>query len=238
MKIIPRVDREAFRRAIAEAQIQYVIQHPGMVPVEDINVTDDGTLYMIMPLLQGRSFRAVLNEHGKLKPLEMLPLLLQVAEVMLVAHAAGVIHRDLKPENIFVCPGNEIKVIDFGVAKVLHGAGWTTQKDLILGTTYYMSPEQAQGYTLTPQTDIYSLGIIAYEALSGQHPVLRSLGRRPRTVPNLTDVIVLEPPDMLHVLDRAISGDVAALVNQMIAKLCHQRFAAMSDAVKALREVI
>ncbi|MFZ5895567.1 MAG: protein kinase domain-containing protein [Myxococcota bacterium] len=233
-----KVDPDNFRRGLAEAQIQHKLNHPGIVPVMDAGVSETGLLYIVMELQRGRSLRTLLEEHGKLSIEEVLRTALQVAEALQAAHEAKIIHRDVKPENVIVGHGNHVKVIDFGVAKVLDNAGWITQKNMVLGTIYYMSPEQLQARFITAQSDIYALGIVMIEALLGQHPVLLQLGTRERTLYQLTRVIVAEDFPMLDELDARIPRYVAALIYKATVKLASKRFASMQEFARAIRECL
>jgi serine/threonine protein kinase len=233
-----KLDPDNFRRGLAEAQIQHKLNHPGIVPVMDAGVSETGLLYIVMELQRGRSLRTLLEEHGKLTVDEVLRTAGQVAEALQAAHEAKIIHRDVKPENVIIGHGNHVKVIDFGVAKVLDNAGWVTQKNMVLGTIYYMSPEQLQARFITAQSDIYALGILMIEALLGQHPVLLQLGARERTLYELTRVIVSEDFPMLDELDARIPRYVAALVYKATVKVASKRFASMQEFARAIRECL
>ena len=109
------------------------------------------------------------REKGAMDPIELLPILIQTARGLFIAHSHGVIHRDVKPANIMVSDSGEVKITDFGVSYST-GQGQITQDGMVVGTAQYISPEQAQGQQATPQSDIYSLGVVAYEGLAGHRP--------------------------------------------------------------------
>jgi serine/threonine protein kinase len=166
-----------FRR---EARAAGRIQHTNAVTVTDFGRTTDGFVYIVMELLEGRTLRDVLAHDAPLDTARSVSMMLQTAAAVGAAHEAGVIHRDLKPANIFVVQRKDappyIKVLDFGIAKLAADAlddddtNTLTQVGAMIGTPRYMSPEQCDGAKLTPASDVYSLGIILYEMLTGTTP--------------------------------------------------------------------
>jgi serine/threonine-protein kinase len=169
--------QERFRR---EARAAGRLRHSNAVAVTDFGRTSDGLFYIVMELLEGRSLRDVLARDAPLDTARAVALMLQISAAVAAAHEEGVIHRDLKPGNIFVVQRSHaptiIKVLDFGIAKLAADASdGGEQKPLTLtgvmiGTPRYMSPEQCDGAELTPASDVYSLGIILYEMLTGTTP--------------------------------------------------------------------
>ncbi len=170
-----------FRR---EARAMSQLTHPNTVKVfmygqlEETSV-GGGSLFMVMEYLQGRNLNRAVKREGPLPLPKAAALLIQVCGALQEAHNMGIVHRDLKPENIFLCKQGEItdypKVLDFGLAKVTErqmrpGSIQLTQEGMVFGTPEFMSPEQAQGKTLDARSDIYSLAIILYEALTGKLP--------------------------------------------------------------------
>src|SRR5438105_9507317 len=168
--------KERFRR---EARAAGRLQHSNAVAVTDFGETEDGLVYLVMELLEGRPLREVLAHEAPLDPARAVSLMLQVAAAVEAAHEAGIIHRDLKPGNIFLVQRPTapyvVKVLDFGIAKLAPGghAGphdTLTGTGVMIGTPRYMSPEQCDGAQLAPASDVYSLGVILYEMLTGQTP--------------------------------------------------------------------
>jgi serine/threonine protein kinase len=166
-----------FRR---EARAAGRLQHANAVGVTDFGSTSEGYVYIVMELLEGRTLREVLAKEAPLDTARAVALMLQTAAAVAAAHDAGIIHRDLKPANIFIVQNSEVpavvKVLDFGIAKL---AAESLEEDdsksltlvgVMIGTPRYMSPEQCDGAELTPAADVYSLGVILYEMLSGVVP--------------------------------------------------------------------
>src|SRR5256714_4069578 len=173
-------DQTAQQRFRREARAAGRMQHPNAVTVTDFGATEDGYLYIVMELLEGRTLRDLLAHEAPLDPARAVSIILQTASAVGAAHDAGLIHRDLKPANIFIVQRSNIpvmvKVLDFGVAKFRveeqdDDYNTLTQVGAIIGTPRYMSPEQCSGAaSLTPASDVYSLGIILYEMLTGVVP--------------------------------------------------------------------
>jgi serine/threonine-protein kinase len=173
-------DEEAQLRFRREARAAGRIQHTNAVTVTDFGRTTDGFVYIVMELLEGRTLREVLAHDAPLDTARSVSMMLQISAAVGAAHEAGVIHRDLKPANIFVVQRKDappyIKVLDFGIAKLAADAlddddtNTLTQVGAMIGTPRYMSPEQCDGAKLTPASDVYSLGIILYEMLTGTTP--------------------------------------------------------------------
>jgi serine/threonine-protein kinase len=173
-------DEAAQTRFRREARAAGRLQHVNAVTVTDFGSTQDGYVYIVMELLEGRTLREVLARDAPLDVARAVSIMLQISAAVGAAHDAGVIHRDLKPANIFIVQRKEappfVKVLDFGIAKLAADAiddddpHTLTQVGAMIGTPRYMSPEQCDGRDLTPASDVYSLGIILYEMLTGTTP--------------------------------------------------------------------
>jgi serine/threonine-protein kinase len=158
-------------RVVQEAAILDSVRHPGVVRVYDCNVLPDHRPWIAMELVEGDTLANRLHEATALPPVEVATLLADVADVLAAVHKVGVVHRDLKPDNLLCTPTDHdfpLRVLDWGVARM--PLGRLTIDGLTPGTPIYMSPEQATGRDVGAPCDIYSLGVIAYEALSGRPP--------------------------------------------------------------------
>jgi len=169
--------RARFRR---EAKAAGRLRHTNAVGVTDFGETSDGCVYIVMELLEGKTLQSLLARNGPLDVAHAVSIMLQVSSAVAAAHDAGIIHRDLKPANIFIVQRSDIptvvKVLDFGIAKLAAESfdeedhQTLTQIGAMIGTPRYMSPEQCEGEALTPAADVYSLGVILYEMLTGTVP--------------------------------------------------------------------
>jgi serine/threonine-protein kinase len=236
LKVIPdpiERGRDLQRRAQLEARVLCKLQHPNLVHVFDAGTIDDEIVYLVMELLEGRTLRDVFREFRSLSVAEVLRIGAQIADGVHAAHELNAIHRDLKPENVFVQAGNAIKVLDFGIAKLLGASNQTTQKDLLHGTMLYMSPEHLQGLGVTPRSDIYALGTILYEAIAGGPPCL--LGVDEPTIRELAWIQIARIPKPLDELVRGIPHFVARGIQRMLAKDPAERFPTMAEVAALMR---
>ncbi|CAM2911200.1 serine/threonine-protein kinase [Skermania piniformis] len=162
--------RERFR---SEARTTAQLNHPGIANVYDYGETTDAsgaeTAYLVMELVQGEPLNSVLNRLNRLALPHALDMLEQTGRALDAAHAAGVVHRDVKPGNILVTPTGQVKITDFGIAKAVD-ASPVTKTGMVMGTAQYIAPEQALGREATSASDVYSLAVVGYEALSGNRP--------------------------------------------------------------------
>ena len=211
-------DSEARSRFRREAQIVARLQHPSIVAVFDYGTFPDGGAYLVMELVRGEDLRRVLQREGRLEPGEAMRILSAVCSAIEAAHREGVLHRDLKPENILLPAGETVaKVLDFGVAKLVtdepqpgnDASTVLTAAGMIIGTPAYMAPEQFRAMPADARTDVYSLGVIAYEMLSGELPfgggsLAEVVLAQSRGVPPM-------PPDLIpRAAERAILGALSA----------------------------
>ncbi|HEV7481658.1 MAG TPA: serine/threonine-protein kinase [Solirubrobacterales bacterium] len=187
--------REGFReRFLRESRLAASLDHPAVVPVYDSREVD-GELIVAMRLVSGGDLRKLIDREGALPPARAIALLGQVAEALDAAHAAGIVHRDVKPHNVLV-EGERAFLSDFGLAKALGDSGVLSGASVV-GTAEYMSPEQWRGSTVGPPADVYSLGCVLYEALTGIAPYAR---KEADTEPEM-------PVGMDTVIERAVSKD-------------------------------
>ena len=164
-------DAAEIARLRREAQVQVTIEHPNVVRTLDLDQMPDGSIYVVMELLRGISLADKLARTGIVAPVFALPIFIQVCRALRAAHEKGIVHRDLKPGNVFLCDDGMAKVLDFGMSKFA-SAESLTQEGYTLGTPEYMAPEQCIGATVEPRTDLYAFGVLMYEALTGELPIV------------------------------------------------------------------
>ena len=214
-------DDPLFRsRFETEARHAAALHHPGVASVYDVGESAllgaaDGSEvprpFLIMELVDGQPLSALLRGGRPLDPEVTLDLLAQAADAIGAAHAAGIVHRDVKPANLLVTPDRQVKITDFGIARASDGLGLTGTGQ-VMGTPQYLSPEQARGETATPASDVYSLGVVAFECLVGhrpfdaESPVATALAHLNDPVPDLPADV---PADLAAVVRRALDKDPA-----------------------------
>jgi streptogramin lyase len=205
-------DDEGFRdRFLRESRLAARLDHPNVVPVYDAR-EEDGELIVAMRLVEGGDLRRRIRSGGPLPPQEAIDLLGQVADALDAAHAAGIVHRDVKPHNILL-EGDRAYLSDFGLAKAVGDSGVLSGASIV-GTVEYMSPEQWQGERVGPGADIYSLGCVLYEALTGVVPYARHAGDAEPEMPRGLDAVI----------ERAVAKDPA------------QRYPTAGELIEAARE--
>jgi serine/threonine protein kinase/Flp pilus assembly protein TadD len=199
--------RERFRR---EARSAAALSHAAIVQIYDILDWEEGDA-IVMELVDGESLARRLT-RGRLGVREAARLGREIAEGLAAAHAKGLIHRDLKPENVMVTPAGHAKILDFGLARRLDGEGRLTRDSVVVGTFRSMSPEQARGLPLDPRSDLFSLGLLLYEMLTGASPF-----ERPSTLETLTRICTVRQPP-LRDFDPDVPDLLSALVDHLLEK--------------------
>ncbi|MBV9094639.1 MAG: serine/threonine protein kinase [Streptosporangiaceae bacterium] len=238
VKLLPtgRADDPSFlARFRAEARYAASLSHPGIARVYDYGESAEfGGAYLIMELVDGEPLSAILARAGRLSPDATLHIVGQAARALDVAHQAGIVHRDIKPGNLLVTADGTTKITDFGIATAVRAAqaAHLTETGMVMGTAMYVSPEQATGAQVTAASDIYSLGVVAYECLAGRPPFT---AREPLAIAyaHKHEPVPALPPDVLQ--------PVTELVYHMLAKAPGERppsGQAVADRADALREAL
>lgn len=220
-------DPNFLRRFRAEAQHTALLNHHGVANVYDYG-EEKGSAYLVMELVPGQPLSAILEKEGVLTPERTLGIISQTAAALSAAHAQGLVHRDVKPGNLMITPSGRVKVTDFGIARLADQVPLTATGQ-VMGTAQYLAPEQATGQQATGSSDIYSLGIIGYEALAG---------RRPFTGESQIAIALAQVNDTPPPLPDTIPAPVRALILCMLSKDARQRptdATALADAADALR---
>jgi serine/threonine protein kinase len=215
---------ERFR---AEARHAALVNHEGIANVFDYG-EEDGSAYLVMELVPGEALSTMLERERVLPTDKVLDYVAQTASALQAAHAAGLVHRDIKPGNLLITPDGRVKITDFGIARIADQVPLTATGQ-VMGTVQYLSPEQASGHPASPTTDIYSLGIVAYEALAG---------RRPFTGESQVAIAMAQINDTPPELPVTVAEPVRNLVYACIAKRPEDRpstAANLARAAQALR---
>lgn len=215
---------ERFR---VEARHAARVDHEGIADVYDYG-EGSGSAYLVMELVAGESLARIIEKRIRLSEVEVLSIVEQTARALHAAHQDGLVHRDVKPGNLLVTPSGKVKITDFGIARVADQVALTATGQ-VMGTVQYLSPEQATGKPATPSTDIYSLGVVAYEALTG---------RRPFTGESQMIIAMAQINDKPPAMDEDIDSRVQDLILACLAKKPGQRPGSaldLANRAKALR---
>src|SRR5258706_4228686 len=243
IKVLPpsfSADADRLRRFEQEARAAGVLNHPNITAVYDIG-THDGAPYVVQELLEGETLRAALA-GGKMAQRHASDYAAQIAHGLAAAHEKGIVHRDLKPETLFVTKDGRVKILDFGLAKLIQTdlhpgntslptASGGTEPGVVLGTLGYMSPEQVKGSPADARSDIFSFGAILYEMLSGRHAF-----RGDSAAETMSAILREEPPD-LSATNQGVSPGLDRIVRRCIEKSPEQRFHSAHDVAFALEGV-
>src|SRR5215210_963136 len=230
IKIIERQpDNAAFEQAcITEARAAAGLAHPNIAQIFDSGV-HEGNGYIVMELVPGRTLRAILDERQVLPPGEAIELAAQIADALDCAHSHGVIHCDVKPPNIIVTPDGRPKLVDFGIARAM--AATTRQTDEVWGSAPYMAPEQVEGLRPDGRTDLYGLGVVLYELLTGRLPFEGT------TIASIASQRLVKDPPPLRQHNPRIALELERVVLRALARERSERYAGASEFRDALRGV-
>jgi serine/threonine-protein kinase len=224
-------DAALSERFLQEARATAAIKHPFVVSISDFGILDKGTPYFVMELLVGETLAVRLRARGALPPREAIAIARNMASALAASHAANVIHRDLKPENVFLVGSDDLRVVDFGAAKIVGGSK-LTRPGVVFGTPYYMSPEQAGGQPVDARADVYSLGVLLFEMLTGRVPF-----EAETYMGVLTKHLFAAPPKPSEAVAAGVHlGSLEDVVMRALEKDPRARFATMADLDRALEE--
>src|ERR1700722_1446412 len=232
--------RQALDRFRLEARAASALNHPGICTIYDIG-EQDGRAFIAMEFIDGETLRN--HIHGKALPVEeILKFGIEIAEALDAAHAEGIIHRDIKPSNIFITKRGHVKVLDFGLAKLVpkgianpdsdsgrEPAESTSIVGIISGTPSYMSPEQVRGDELDARTDIFSLGLVMYEMATGRQAFGGGTGGA------IIEAVLTRPPVSIRSINPEIPSSLQAIIDNALCKDRDQRYQRTADILKDLQ---
>jgi len=224
-----RGDRHAVERFLQEARITASLDHPNIVRVFDVGMSN-GRPYLVSELLDGETLRAPIG-RGPLAPARARSIASALTSGLVAAHARGLVHRDLKPENVFLTTSGTAKILDFGIAKLSQDPalprGLATLTGVVLGTAGYLAPEQVRGDPVDARTDLFALGSILFELMTGQRAFVRE-----HTIDTLHAIVHDDPPDLLP---PGIA--LTSIVKRLLAKAPDARFQSAADLLWALEQI-
>jgi beta-lactam-binding protein with PASTA domain/tRNA A-37 threonylcarbamoyl transferase component Bud32 len=223
-------DAEFVRRFYSEAQHAAKLSHPNIVNIYDVGREGD-SYFIVMELVEGATLAEMIEHDVRLPEAVTIDFAAQICNGLAYAHRQGLLHRDVKPANILVTKDDVVKISDFGIARAVSSQTMTvTQPGMVMGSVFYLSPEQAQGHELDQTSDLYSLGIVLYQMLTGKLPYT---GDSPITVALKH---VSSPVPVVDIDDLSVSPALAAIVHKLLQKNPLERFASAVEVGKALRE--
>jgi len=223
-------EQETIDRFINEAQAASALDHVNICTVHEINETEDGQMYIVMAYYAGETLEKKVTS-GQLSVDNAIDIAMQTAQGLERAHEAGIVHRDIKPSNLIITPRGEVKIIDFGLAK-LTGQSRLTKSGSALGTVAYMSPEQVQGKPVDQRADIWSLGVVLHEMLTGQLPF-----RGENEAVTMYSIMNEEPKPIIPTRSgrTGVPMELERIVNKAISKKSGERYQSMNEILADLR---
>lgn len=223
-------DDEVFvHRFEREAQAASRMTHPNIVNLLDVGVEPDGTRYLVIEFVSGKTLKQFIQESGALRPDIAAQIIIRVLAAVQHAHQNGVIHRDIKPQNILIDKEGTVKVSDFGIARVANAQTTSQDTETVMGSVYYFSPEQAKGATVDEKSDLYSVGAVFYEMLTGQVPFT---GETPVAIAMKH---LQQPPVPPSRINPAVSPALDYVVLHALEKKPRNRYASAADMLRDVR---
>src|SRR4030042_2172140 len=219
-------DPEAKQRFIHEAQAASVLDHPNICTIHEIGETEDHQLFIVMSCYEGQTLEESIGSMQR-EVDKVLDIAIQIAKGLQEAHAKGIVHRDIKPANIMITEKDQIKIMDFGLAKLL-GKTLLTKEGTTLGTVAYMSPEQTRGADVDHRTDLWALGVILYEMLTGERPFKGDYEQA------VMYSILNEEPKAVTKVNPAVASEVEQIINKALKKAPESRYSSAAEMLKDL----
>ncbi len=213
-----------------EARASAALRHNNIIEIYDVDEYQ-GKPYMVMEYVKGKSLKELLKSRGSFTPVEACDIIYQLSDALSHAHEHGIIHRDVKPQNVMIKSDGSIKLGDFGIALV-NDAPHLTQKDIVLGSVHYMSPEVAQGNSASAQADIYSLGISFFELLTGKLPFTDA------NAVNIAVKQIGEPLPSVRKYRNDVDRKIEKVINKACSKELKSRYLTMKDLRKDLKQAM
>ncbi|HLX26394.1 MAG TPA: protein kinase, partial [Candidatus Cybelea sp.] len=221
-------DEEFVRRFYQEAESAAKLSHPNIVNTYDVG-REGNTYFIVMELVDGPSLAEIIAADGRLPEPVAIDYAVQIASGLAYAHRQGLLHRDIKPANVLVTKDDVVKLSDFGIARAVSQQTMAlTKPGLVMGSVYYISPEQAQEHEIHETSDLYSLGVVIYQMLTGKLPYT---GESPVTVALKH---IGDPVPTIDVKETGVSPALAAIVNRLLQKKPQNRFSSASELATAL----
>ena len=222
-------DKEANQRFIHEAQAASALDHPNVCTIFQVDETEDGQVFIAMGYYQGETLKQRIRS-GPLPVETALNIAIQIADGLVHAHEKGIVHRDVNPSNIIIQENGTVKIIDFGLTKLLSGER-ITETGTVKGTVNYMSPEQAKGAAVDHRTDIWALGVVLYEMLTGEKPFAAEFDQA------TIFLILNQAPAALQALNSAMPGDLEHIILKSLEKQPEDRYQTVFDMLTDLQAV-
>lgn len=220
-------DRSFLERFQREARIVARLEHPHIVPVYDFS-EHEGVPYLVMRYVEGRTLKALMNEEGAVPLGRIVEILRPVCDALAYAHALGVLHRDIKPSNVLLSQQGKVFVTDYGLAKMVQTGDSTISQDRMIGTPQYISPEQAKGETVDARTDLYSLGVVLFELVTGRVPYMAD------TPFAIVHDHIFSPLPLPSQVDPTVPQEIEQVILKSLAKSAEDRYQSADEFFGAL----
>lgn len=217
------------RRFEREAQAASRMTHPNIANLLDVGLEDDGTRYLVIEYVSGKTLKQFIQESGAIRPETAAQIIIRVLAALQHAHQNGVIHRDIKPQNILIDKEGTVKVTDFGIARLANTQTMRQDTETVMGSVYYFSPEQARGADVDEKSDIYSVGVMFYEMLTGEVPFTGD------TPVSIAMKHLQDDPQKPSELNSAVSPALDFVVLHAMGKRPRQRYASAADMLRDVR---